>query len=376
MAEEAKDEATTIPAAINRVRIAVFAIYFTLPAVALSRAARSRDARTASTTTLLGAAARRRAASPATRSSASSSRSTSARCSRPASSTSACSPRRSCSSPPTPAIIGVSRLVYSMGIHRQLPDAPAPAAPAVPHAVDRDPRLRRRRDRHAAAGPGRRSSATCTRSARCCRSRSRTLAIVRLRVDAARTQPRPYRGPGQPARRAATTCRCSPSSAASARRSRSSSSSRCNPDVGDRRRRLARARHRVYVAYRRRQGLDLTSTHKVAIPQPVVDHEAEYDSVLVHVGDDRYDEQTIATAIKLAARKRRGIHVLVTITVPNSLPIDAPMPEQEAAARVDHRAGAGSRAAGACPGTGRRCAPARRGGGSSRRRRTCARRRS
>ena len=36
MAEEAKDEATTIPAAINRVRLAVFAIYFTLPAVALS----------------------------------------------------------------------------------------------------------------------------------------------------------------------------------------------------------------------------------------------------------------------------------------------------------------------------------------------------
>src|SRR6478735_4224741 len=36
MSEEAKDEATTIPAAINRVRIAVFAIYFTLPAVALS----------------------------------------------------------------------------------------------------------------------------------------------------------------------------------------------------------------------------------------------------------------------------------------------------------------------------------------------------
>src|SRR3954463_5833341 len=36
MSEEAKDEARTIPAAINRVRIAVFAIYFTLPAVALS----------------------------------------------------------------------------------------------------------------------------------------------------------------------------------------------------------------------------------------------------------------------------------------------------------------------------------------------------
>src|SRR3954447_24574476 len=36
MAEEAKDEQRTIPAAIARVRLAVFAIYFTLPAVALS----------------------------------------------------------------------------------------------------------------------------------------------------------------------------------------------------------------------------------------------------------------------------------------------------------------------------------------------------
>src|SRR5207237_2078398 len=36
MAEEAKDESKTIPAAINRVVIAVFAIYALLPAVALS----------------------------------------------------------------------------------------------------------------------------------------------------------------------------------------------------------------------------------------------------------------------------------------------------------------------------------------------------
>ena len=36
MAEEAKDETKTIPQAINRVRLAVFAIYLTLPAVALS----------------------------------------------------------------------------------------------------------------------------------------------------------------------------------------------------------------------------------------------------------------------------------------------------------------------------------------------------
>jgi len=88
----------------------------------------------------------------------------------------------------------------------------------------------------------------------------------------------------------------------------------------------------IYVWYRSRQELDLTSTHKVAIPQPVVDHEAEYDSVLVHFGDDAYDEQMLATAVKLAARKRRGIHVLVTITVPRALAIEAPMRDEEAAA--------------------------------------------
>jgi basic amino acid/polyamine antiporter, APA family len=89
----------------------------------------------------------------------------------------------------------------------------------------------------------------------------------------------------------------------------------------------------VFITYRRRQGLDLTSTHKVAIAQPVVDHEAEYDSVLVHFGDSGYDDQVLATARKLAARKRRGIHVLVTITVPNSMEIGAPMPDQDASAR-------------------------------------------
>ena len=41
----------------------------------------------------------------------------------------------------------------------------------------------------------------------------------------------------------------------------------------------------------------------------------------------------IATAVKLAARRRRGVHLLVTINVPNSSPIDAELPEQELAAQ-------------------------------------------
>jgi basic amino acid/polyamine antiporter, APA family len=85
----------------------------------------------------------------------------------------------------------------------------------------------------------------------------------------------------------------------------------------------------VYVVYRRRIGLDLTTTAKVAIPQPVVDHEAEYESVLVGFDENGYREDVMATAVRLAARRRRGIFVLVTITVPATVPITAELPEQE-----------------------------------------------
>ncbi|HEU4658557.1 MAG TPA: universal stress protein, partial [Capillimicrobium sp.] len=88
----------------------------------------------------------------------------------------------------------------------------------------------------------------------------------------------------------------------------------------------------VYVWYRRHQGLDLTSTKKVAVPQPVVDHEAEYESILVAFDMLQYSEAAVGTAVRLAARRRRGIHVLVTIVVPQTSPIDAALPEQERAA--------------------------------------------
>jgi APA family basic amino acid/polyamine antiporter len=90
----------------------------------------------------------------------------------------------------------------------------------------------------------------------------------------------------------------------------------------------------IYPIYRRRQGLDLTSTVKVAIPAPVVDHEAEYESILVALEGREYPEGAMATAIKVAARRRRGIHVLVTITVPASAPINAELPDQELAAQA------------------------------------------
>jgi basic amino acid/polyamine antiporter, APA family len=90
----------------------------------------------------------------------------------------------------------------------------------------------------------------------------------------------------------------------------------------------------TYVLYRRRQGLSLTQTAKIVIPQPIVEHEVEYDSILVAFEDDHYEPEAVATAAKLAARRRRGIHVLVLITVPTTSPIDADLPEQEATAQA------------------------------------------
>jgi APA family basic amino acid/polyamine antiporter len=92
-----------------------------------------------------------------------------------------------------------------------------------------------------------------------------------------------------------------------------------------------------YVLYRRAQRLPLTETRKVVLPKPAVEHEVEYESVLVAFEDGVYSAGTVDTAVRLAARRRRGIHVLVTITVPANAPIGAVMPEQEskAAAAID-----------------------------------------
>jgi basic amino acid/polyamine antiporter, APA family len=90
----------------------------------------------------------------------------------------------------------------------------------------------------------------------------------------------------------------------------------------------------LYRFYRRSQGLDLTTTTKIAIPRPVIEGEAEYDSVLVALESPRYSPGALATAAKMAAARRRGIHVLVTITVPQTSPIDADLPEQELAAQA------------------------------------------
>jgi basic amino acid/polyamine antiporter, APA family len=90
----------------------------------------------------------------------------------------------------------------------------------------------------------------------------------------------------------------------------------------------------VYVLYRRNQKLPLTETVKVVTPEPLGVEEIEYRSVMVAFEDDEpFSEEMVATAVKLASKRRRGIHVHALLTVPTNLPLGAEMREQEAEAQ-------------------------------------------
>ena len=53
----------------------------------------------------------------------------------------------------------------------------------------------------------------------------------------------------------------------------------------------------TYVLFRRRQGLSLTETHKIVTPKPVVEHEVEYESILVAFEDGNFSSEAVATAV-------------------------------------------------------------------------------
>ncbi|HET9163054.1 MAG TPA: amino acid permease [Solirubrobacterales bacterium] len=90
----------------------------------------------------------------------------------------------------------------------------------------------------------------------------------------------------------------------------------------------------VYVLYRRNQKLPLTETVKVVTPEPLGVEEIEYRSILVAFEDgEPFSEEMVATAIKLASTRRRGVHIHSMLTVPTDLPLDADLRDQEAEAQ-------------------------------------------
>jgi APA family basic amino acid/polyamine antiporter len=86
----------------------------------------------------------------------------------------------------------------------------------------------------------------------------------------------------------------------------------------------------TYLLYRGHQGLPLRETVKVESLTPLGVEEVEYESVLVAFDEhDPFDNQTVATAKALATRRRRAIHVLALVDVPVSLPLDAELFDRE-----------------------------------------------
>ena len=328
MAEEARDERTTIPAAINRVRLAVYAIYFTLPAIALSALPVTFNSETGEYQTLLGLPQEEGgfAGDPILG----------------VVKHLNLGPLQGASElyvgllaatilfiATNAALIGVSRLVYSMGIHRQVPDGlrqlhPRFRTPWIGIIVFGGAAILTLLPGEAEFlgymyAFGAMLSFTIAH-----------LAVMRLRATHPDAE-RPYRGPGNVRVRGYDL----PLFAVFGGLGTAIAfvvTAVLHPVVAAAGFGWLVAGILVYVAFRRSEGLDLRSTHKVAIAQPVVDHEAEYDSVLVPLIDGHYDERVLATAVRLAASRRHGIHLLSLVTVPNALAIDARMPEEEAAA--------------------------------------------
>jgi APA family basic amino acid/polyamine antiporter len=90
----------------------------------------------------------------------------------------------------------------------------------------------------------------------------------------------------------------------------------------------------IYVLYRRHQGLPLRQTVKVETLTPLGVEEVEYESVVVAFDDHTpFLEDVVATAVKLSAKRRRGIHVHSMMTVPSHLPLDAWLSREESEAR-------------------------------------------
>ena len=78
----------------------------------------------------------------------------------------------------------------------------------------------------------------------------------------------------------------------------------------------------LYFAYRRYRALPLTETVKVETLEPLGVEEIEYRERARRLrGRRRFSTEPIATAVRLAAKRRRGIHVVSLLTVPQSLPL-------------------------------------------------------
>ncbi len=89
----------------------------------------------------------------------------------------------------------------------------------------------------------------------------------------------------------------------------------------------------AYVIFRKAQGYSLTKTVKSpTLPQTLQD-DVVYDQLLVPVKDTSVSEEMMVLACQLATERNSSIDALYVIEVPLNLPIDARLPEERERAR-------------------------------------------
>ena len=96
----------------------------------------------------------------------------------------------------------------------------------------------------------------------------------------------------------------------------------------------------AYVIFRKVSGYSLTKTVKSPMLPASLQEDVVYDQLLVPVRDSRVSEEMMVLACQLATERKASIDVLYVIEVPINLPIDASLREEhERARQVLERAG-------------------------------------
>jgi amino acid transporter/nucleotide-binding universal stress UspA family protein len=89
-----------------------------------------------------------------------------------------------------------------------------------------------------------------------------------------------------------------------------------------------------YVIFRKAQGYSLTKTIKSPTLPSTLQDDVVYDQLLVPVRDSRVSEEMMVLACQLATERHASIDALYVIEVPLNLPIDATLPEERERARL------------------------------------------
>lgn len=91
----------------------------------------------------------------------------------------------------------------------------------------------------------------------------------------------------------------------------------------------------LYVTYRKRSGISLTETVTIGEEKLLEFEEIHYQNILVPVVGDRFSTEAMIMALQLASERGASVEALYVIEVPMNLPLSAYLPEQrQVAAKV------------------------------------------